>query len=116
MIRETDLNFKSVQSQFGKIKAYYYNVGRIDWNNFRAENHQYVIEVMEQNLQGLREVSFYILLVIGVPWLSSRISDAVSALILNIGQRPGRTNRFPGSSSQPARTSCCFTSRGARRT
>lgn len=64
VVLEADFIFESLQSQFGKIKAYYYNVGRIDWNNFRAENHQYVIEVMEQNLQGLRDVRLILLAVV----------------------------------------------------
>lgn len=38
------------------IKAHYYLVGRIEWNECRSSNHQSIIEVMEENLEGLRAV------------------------------------------------------------
>lgn len=38
------------------IKAHYYLVGRIEWNECRAQNHQSIIEVMEENLEGLLAV------------------------------------------------------------
>jgi hypothetical protein len=38
------------------IKAHYYLAGRIDWNECRSSNHQSIIEVMEENLEGLRAV------------------------------------------------------------
>ncbi|KAK4051993.1 hypothetical protein OIO90_004523 [Microbotryomycetes sp. JL221] len=44
----------AMQNQFRMIKAYYYLVGRIEWNECRAQNHQSIIEVMEENLEGLR--------------------------------------------------------------
>lgn len=39
------------------IKAHYYLSGRVEWNECRAQNHQAIIEVMEDNLEGLRAVS-----------------------------------------------------------
>lgn len=46
-----------LQNQFRMIKAHYYLVGRIEWNECRAQNHQSIIEVMEENLEGLMAVS-----------------------------------------------------------
>lgn len=49
------------QSQFRMIKAHYYLVGRIEWNECRSSNHQSIIEVMEENLEGLRAVRSFAL-------------------------------------------------------
>lgn len=39
------------------IKTHYYVLGRKDWNEWRTLNIQSIVEVMEDNLQGLRNVS-----------------------------------------------------------
>ncbi|ORY74099.1 Spc7 kinetochore protein-domain-containing protein [Leucosporidium creatinivorum] len=50
----TEAHRAIMQGQFRMIKAHYYLVGRIEWNECRAQNHQAIIEVMEDNLEGLR--------------------------------------------------------------
>ncbi|KAK4050282.1 hypothetical protein OIV83_003603 [Microbotryomycetes sp. JL201] len=50
----SDARRAALQNQFRMIKAHYYLVGRIEWNECRALNHQSIIEVMEENLEGLR--------------------------------------------------------------
>ncbi|KAM0786347.1 hypothetical protein ACM66B_001819 [Microbotryomycetes sp. NB124-2] len=50
----SDARRAALQNQFRMIKAHYYLVGRIEWNECRAQNHQSIIEVMEENLDGLR--------------------------------------------------------------
>lgn len=55
--RASDADRATMQGHFRMIKAYYYLVGRIEWNECRSQNHQSIIEVMEENLEGLRAVS-----------------------------------------------------------
>ncbi|GAA5990335.1 hypothetical protein JCM11641_006254 [Rhodosporidiobolus odoratus] len=44
-----------MQSQFRQIKLYYLLQGQVEWKECRGENYQQIIEVMEQNLEGLKE-------------------------------------------------------------
>lgn len=44
---------ETMRSQFREIKTKYYLKGRVEWNEYRAENYAAILGVMEDNLAGL---------------------------------------------------------------
>lgn len=48
----------NLRSMFRMIKTYYFNLGRADWNEYRAANYDSIISVMEENLESLKLVRY----------------------------------------------------------